>query len=110
MPRGRIRLPFVSGPLFDLLLSLADGHDLVLPVLDEQAEPMHAVYRRTPCLAAVSAALQHGQRRMIAFHPDVRVRPVGEAELRAADPGLRAFLNVNSADDLEAARRLAATG
>src|SRR5581483_6661289 len=74
-----------------------------------QAEPMHAVYRRQPCLRAVEAALKRGERRMIAFHGDVRVRYVDEPELRRIDPELRAFFNVNTPADLEQARRLATT-
>jgi molybdopterin-guanine dinucleotide biosynthesis protein A len=101
-------MPFASGPLFDLLLSLADRYDLVLPVVAGQPEPLHAVYRREPCLAAVGAALARDQRRMIAFHGQVRVRQVAEAELRLADPDLRAFMNVNTPEDLAAALVFAA--
>ncbi len=102
-------MPFVSRSLFEYLLALAPDADLVLPRLAGQAEPMHAVYRRQPCLRAVEAALKRGERRMIAFHGDVRVRYVDEPELRRIDPELRAFFNVNTPADLEQARRLAAT-
>jgi molybdenum cofactor guanylyltransferase len=101
-------MPFVSGALFDGLLELSDGYDLAIPRLDGQSEPMHAVYRRAACEAAVAAALARGERRMIAFHAAVRVRYVDEAELRHYDPHLLAFFNVNTADDLARARSLAA--
>jgi molybdopterin-guanine dinucleotide biosynthesis protein A len=100
-------MPFVSGPLLERLADLADGYDLALPVVDGQAEPLHAVYRREQCIPAIEAALARGERRMIAFHRDVRVREVAEQELRRVDPQLRSFFNVNTAEDLEEARRLA---
>src|SRR5205823_4148722 len=79
-------MPFVSGPLLDHLAGLADGYDLVLPIVDGQAEPLHAIYRRAACLPAIEAALTRGERRMIAFHRDVRVRRVAEEQLRSVDP------------------------
>jgi molybdopterin-guanine dinucleotide biosynthesis protein A len=58
-------------------------------------------------LAAIQAALERGERRMISYFPSVRVREVEDAEWRAADPSGRAFFNVNTPDDLIEARRLA---
>jgi molybdopterin-guanine dinucleotide biosynthesis protein A len=53
-----------------------------------------------------SWAIQRGQRRLIAFHPDVSVREVDEATLRQVDPDLRALMNVNTPDELAEARTL----
>lgn len=99
-------MPFVSTPLLRRLLALAADYDAVVPVLAEQPEPLHAVYRRA-CLPAIEAALAAGRKRVIAFFDRVRVRYVGEAELRAWDPDLRSFLNVNRPEDLAEAERLA---
>ena len=46
--------------------------------------------------------------RVISFFPDVRVRFVDEAEIDRFDPRHLSFFNVNTPDDLEQARRLAA--
>jgi molybdopterin-guanine dinucleotide biosynthesis protein A len=100
-------MPFVSRPLFEHQLGLLSGCDLVLPTVGGHAEPMHAVYRTATCADAVAAALERGERRMVAFHRDVRVRELSESELRLVDPDLRAFLNVNTTQDLDRARALA---
>jgi molybdopterin-guanine dinucleotide biosynthesis protein A len=71
-------------------------------------EPMHAVYRRVPVLAAIQAALARGEQRMISYFGDVQVVEIAEAELRSLDPPGTAFFNVNTPDDLAEARRIAA--
>jgi molybdopterin-guanine dinucleotide biosynthesis protein A len=100
-------MPFVSTALLRALLALAAEVDAVVPVIGEQPEPLHAVYRPS-CLPAIEAALAAGRKRLLAFFDAVRVRYVAEAELRRWDPELRSFLNVNWPDDLARARALGA--
>jgi molybdopterin-guanine dinucleotide biosynthesis protein A len=69
---------------------------------------MHAVYRVAACRKAIRDALARDERRMISFLDRVRTRRVNEGELRRLDPELRSFFNVNTPEDLAAARRLAA--
>jgi molybdopterin-guanine dinucleotide biosynthesis protein A len=99
-------MPFVSTDLFRALLDLAAGHDAVVPVIADQPEPLHAVYRGG-CVPAIEVALAEGRKRVNSFFEAVRVRYVAEDELRAWDPELRSFLNVNRPDDLARARALA---
>ena len=99
-------MPFVSTVLLRALLELAVDHDAVVPVLAEQPEPLHAVYRVT-CVPAIEAALAAGRKRLVAFFDDVRVRYVDEASVRAWDPDLVSFLNVNQPEDLARAQALA---
>jgi molybdopterin-guanine dinucleotide biosynthesis protein A len=98
-------MPFLCTTLFRHLVSLAEGYDAVVPLLDEP-EPLHAVYRTT-CLPAVEAAVASGRKRVISFFDAVRVRYVAEDELRRFDPELRSFSNINTPDDLERARAIA---
>ena len=100
-------MPFVSRDLFQRELELLEGADVVIPRTQDYLEPMHAVYRRGPVLAAIQAALARGERRMISYFPDVRVREMPEAEWRPLDPAGRAFFNVNTPEDLAEAQRLA---
>ena len=102
-------MPFVSRDLFQRQLELLDGADVVIPRTQDYLEPMHAVYRRAPVLAAIQAALARGERRMISYFPDVRVREVPEPEWRPLDPAGRAFFNVNTPEDLAEAQQLASS-
>ena len=101
-------MPFLDTRLLRWLVEQAPSYDVVIPAVAEQMDPMHAVYRRERCLQAIGRALQRGEKRMTAYLEDVRVREVGEAELRAIDPELHSLFNVNTPEDLEWARRLAA--
>lgn len=101
-------MPFVSRLLFEHMLTLLDAHgaDVVIPRTAGFLEPMHAVYRRVPVLQAIETALARGEQRMISYFESVRVYEVGEEEWRQLDADGRAFLNVNTAEDLAQARSL----
>ena len=100
-------MPFLNPALLRWLVAAAADQDVVIPEVGGQLQPMHAVYRRQPCRDAIAAALARGDRRMISFLDGLRVRRVAEAEARLLDPELRSFFNINTAEDLAEARRLA---
>jgi molybdopterin-guanine dinucleotide biosynthesis protein A len=98
-------MPFVSRPLFELMLRL--DADVVIPRTEGYLEPMHAVYRRASVLLAIEAALARGEQRMISYFADVRVREVDDEEWRPLSPDSRAFFNVNTPEDLRLAQLMA---
>lgn len=100
-------MPFLSAPVWQLIVRLAPDSDVVVPRVAGEFETLHAAYAKS-CLPAMVSALTTRRLRVISFFPDVRVREVGEDELRMADPGLRSFTNVNTPEELEAARWLVA--
>ena len=98
-------LPFVQAAVFAHLCAIAteqengsDRWDAVVPIVGGYEEPLHALYHRR-CLPAIVARLATGARRVISFMPDVRTRYVDEAELRAIDPELSSFVNVNTPEE-----------
>lgn len=93
-------MPFLRADLWRLLLARADGADAVVPRSGEY-ETLHALYTKA-CLPAMERALAAGRMRVISFFGDVRVAEVGEVDLRAVDPELRAFTNVNTPEELAA--------
>jgi len=92
-------MPFVSRDLLNYLLRCRTDVDVVMPRVGGREEPLHAVYRREPCLSAVERAIRRGERRLISFLPSVRVRYVEEQELRTVDPELRSFWNANTPEE-----------
>ncbi|MHB0868021.1 MAG: molybdenum cofactor guanylyltransferase [Chloroflexota bacterium] len=100
-------MPFLSTPLLQRIAQEADGYDLAVPRVGSLLEALHAAYRRS-CLPVMEQAIDRQQFKIIDFYSQVRVREVGEADLRAVDPALRSFFNVNTPSDLERARALAA--
>ena len=106
-------MPFINPPLVAHLVALMPGFDVVIPELphprtgEPVKEPLHAIYRRS-CLSAVAARLVAGERQMISFLSDVRVRTVGPDEIRDFDPDFRSFFNVNTPADWRAAEQMLA--
>lgn len=95
-------MPFLSVPLLQHLSSQAAEADAVVPRIEGQPEPLHAIYRRL-CARAIESRLRAGQFRIISFFSDVHVRYVDEDDLRRLDPDLRSFVNVNTPAEWQAA-------
>jgi molybdopterin-guanine dinucleotide biosynthesis protein A len=93
-------MPFLSLELLRYMLPLAHAHDIVIPRLGGLLEPLHAVYSKA-CLPYMAALLERGQRRIVAFFGEVRVRHVEEDEVNRFDPRHTSFVNVNTLEDWE---------
>jgi molybdopterin-guanine dinucleotide biosynthesis protein A len=99
-------MPFLEPSLLAYLARAAGGaDDVVVPCTAAGHEPLCALYRAW-CHGAFEAALRSGNLRVRDAYRPLRVREVGEKELRPVDPTLRSFLNINRRGDLEAAVRL----
>ena len=101
-------MPFLQRPVLQKLLDLADEQDVVVPRWDGQLQTLHAVYRRQTCLSAVDAALAAGQKRMISFYDQVRVREVGAEELAGLGDLSLTFFNANTPEELDQAEKMLA--
>jgi FdhD protein len=91
-------MPFLDDALIRHLVSRAEGADVVLPLSDSGAEPLHALYARS-CLPAVEASLGRGERRIVSFFPEVHVREIPQEEIAAIDPGFASFHNINTPEE-----------
>jgi molybdopterin-guanine dinucleotide biosynthesis protein A len=101
-------MPFLHRDVARLLIERAGEADVVIPRVGAQLETLHAVYGKA-CLPVIEARLQAGRLKIVGFFDEVRVLEVGEAEVarhRAPDV---VFMNVNTPEELERARALAAT-
>ena len=109
-------MPFLSPPLLRALADAPRDYDVLAPYLavgtNRQGgaqgvyETLHAIYGRA-ALPAIRAQLAAEHYRIVGFFPAVRVRPFAEEAVRALDPELRSFFNVNTPERLAAARALA---
>jgi molybdopterin-guanine dinucleotide biosynthesis protein A len=95
-------MPFLSLPLLRYMALVAPGHDVVVPYLNGEYEPLHAIYRRT-CIEPIERLLSQGSRRVIALYEFVRVREVTQNEVDLFD-GARSFFNINTPEDWEIAQ------
>ena len=97
--------PFLRADLASSLCAMLEHHDAVVPVIAGLVQPLHAVYRKR-CIAAINSMIAAGEARLAQIVEAVSVRKVGEQELRAIDPQLLSFINVNTPEDYERALRL----
>ena len=100
-------MPFLNPQLYQLLLSLRDGYDAVVPVVDGRPEPTHAVYSLA-CVEPIRERIIAKDLKISSFFGEVRVCLVPEEQIRRSDPELLSFFNVNTQEDLTTALSIAA--
>lgn len=100
-------MPFLNTAVISQFISKTVTEDIVMAKLATRLHPMHALYGKR-CLPVVEQMIIARQLRIqeMVSHPSLRVRYVTEADLFTIDPSGRSFQNVNTPDDLEAARSL----
>jgi molybdopterin-guanine dinucleotide biosynthesis protein A len=95
-------MPFINSRAIAFLFEKARGHDAAVPIAPNGfLEPLHAVYRREPMIRAVEESIGEGEQRIAAplrHLKDVVYVPYGE--IRAVDPELQTFRNINRAEDM----------
>lgn len=99
--------PFLSVSLLEYMTQTCPGFDVVVPRIKERVEPLCAVYSKN-CVAPIRELLQQNESKIIKLFPMVRVRYIEQNEIDRFDPEHLSFFNINSQDDLDRARRLAA--
>jgi len=102
-------MPFISKKVVELMIRRAgEGYDAVVPRISGELEPLCALYSRN-IRDVVEQDLDNGVRRIKTTLSSLRVRVVEEEELVPIDPELNTFFNINTPEDLERARAIAAS-
>ena len=96
-------MPFVSPALMELLVDRMDDRDAVVPQRDGKLEALHGVWSRS-ATEKVGSLLASGERALRSALRALRVDVVEEDVWRAIDPDGRAFINLNTPEDLAAIR------
>jgi molybdopterin-guanine dinucleotide biosynthesis protein A len=100
-------MPFLHREVARLVVARAGQGDVVIPRVGDRLETLHALYAKA-CLPAMQARLRAGRLRIVGFFPDVRVVEIAQDEVaRHRAPDI-VFMNVNTPEELERARALAA--
>jgi molybdenum cofactor guanylyltransferase len=95
--------PFITTDVLRYLRQAKGSADAVVPRRGDEVEPLFAIYG-PGCLEAARHAFCGGQRRVVSFYDEVRVRWVGPGELERFGLWDKLFLNINTEKDLLAAR------
>jgi len=97
-------MPFLNQPLITEMVSLAARADVVVPRIDGEYEPMHAVYSRS-CLPAVQSQIQTGIYKVTRFYERMKVIELTESDVSRFGNPERLFFNCNTPEELAQALR-----
>ena len=95
-------MPFLNAELITLLVREAEGWDAVVPRVRGELQPLHAVYAKS-CLPLIKESIDASVLKIARFFPKAKVKIIEEPALRAVDPYLFGFMNVNTPLELEQA-------
>jgi molybdopterin-guanine dinucleotide biosynthesis protein A len=101
-------MPFLMPEVARLVTDRAGEADVVAPKVGGQWETLHACYGRA-CLEPIETRLRAGRLKIVGFYDEVRVLSVGEDEVARFRAPEVVFMNVNTPEELEAARLLLPT-
>jgi molybdopterin-guanine dinucleotide biosynthesis protein A len=88
--------PFLQPAVTRLLLDALDPQwDVIVPHMDGYYQPLCAIYSKK-CLPVIESQLDNGDYRIYNFFPSVKVKTVPADQIKAADPQLLSFLNINT--------------
>ena len=109
-------MPFLSLPLLQRMAGEPRNYDVLIPLIPGESrqrgdglvyQTLHAIYSKR-CLPFIEQRIADGQRQVVGFFEDVRVRTLDVAEIARWDPDLRSFFNANTPEALLAAARVSA--
>ena len=99
-------MPFLNIKLIRYIMSLKEGYDAVVPVIDWRPEPIHSIYSKD-CLEHIEEKIANNELKITGFFDKISVRYVNESAINEFDPDHLSFLNVNNEEDLEKAINIA---
>lgn len=100
-------VPFVNGDLARMLCDMLGDDDVLIPRVEGKLQMLHAVYRKK-CAKVLTKMLTAGEHRLHEIVNFAKVRIVSEDQIRALDPELLSFFNVNTPEDYQRALQLMA--
>lgn len=98
-------MPFLNLELLQYIVELAPGCDVVIPRLGAYLEPLHAIYSKD-CLRPIERQIEAGNLKISDLLSEVQVRYLEGDEIEHFDPKHFSFFNINTAEDLERARKV----
>lgn len=98
--------PFLQPAVIQVLLdSMAPEWDVIVPCLDGYYEPLCAIYSKR-CIPAIEAQLDRKDYKIFNFFCRMKMKTLSRDQIKAADPKLRSFFNVNTPRALLACQKM----
>lgn len=98
--------PFLKRELIEIILAGIDANtDIVIPETSAGREPLCAAYSKR-CLNPAERHIKQKKLKIQLAFRKCRIKTISEKILRAKDPELISFFNINSPEDLERAAEM----
>ncbi|MCP4689728.1 MAG: molybdenum cofactor guanylyltransferase [Desulfobacterales bacterium] len=92
--------PFLKKEMVETVVESIVPHvDIVIPETSLGREPLCAAYSKR-CLESIEGRLSRRVFKIQGFFRKMKVKKIHEKRLRAVDPGLKSFFNINTPEDL----------
>jgi molybdopterin-guanine dinucleotide biosynthesis protein A len=102
--------PFLKKALVETLLeNLNENKDIIMPETAAGMEPLCAIYSKR-CLNAAEHHIKENKFKIQRALRNHRLKKIPETALRAADPELTSFFNINTPQDLARSEEIASAG
>lgn len=98
-------MPFLDRKVIEHMISISKNYDVVIPHLNDGYHPLHTLYSKR-CMKFIEELIRKDNLKIIDFFNRVKVREVTPDEISSLDPTMKAFLNINTPQDLEKAKGL----
>ncbi|MEQ8201813.1 MAG: molybdenum cofactor guanylyltransferase [Syntrophomonadaceae bacterium] len=99
-------VPFMNMDLVRMMISRLNGYDSVVPRLDNQLQPLAAVYSRR-CLPVLTNCLQTNRVKLIRIFDELNALEITRSEIEQFGVAEEMFLNVNDIEALNLAAQIA---
>jgi molybdopterin-guanine dinucleotide biosynthesis protein A len=88
-------MPFLNVAVIRRLLEKCRDHDVVVPVLRGELQPLHAIYSKR-CIGHIQERIGSGEFRIFDFYSKVSTLRLEERVWEEVDPENRSFANINT--------------
>lgn len=98
-------LPFLNPELIAFMQTEARGCDALVPKTSDGLHPLHAIYSRS-CRTVIETRLRENKLKISDLFSLVETHYVEEDEICRFEPELKVFVNVNTLEELQLARKM----
>jgi len=93
-------MPFVKNNIIKHLLLFIGKYDVIVPKINGEYEPLFAIYSKK-CLPFMERLIKNKDFKIINFFGKVKLKEVTETEIALLDPEFKAFVNINTKEELK---------
>lgn len=101
-------MPFVNMQLIKYMSTFTKEFDIVVPCNDKGYETLHAFYSKN-CLAKIEEQISANKLKIANLYLYCKVREITLEEIKRYDPGQLSYFNMNTPQQYEEAKKIAAS-